>query len=138
MNADTMPRAERGGVLIATVLLMLFLGSLTGTLLAVQMHRDRLKNQYSNKIVSLYTAEGGINYGVELIWAGYLGVGGGKPGKLADFRAYLNKNTILSIPEKTWVSVPLGTLKLASGLSDVVDVYRTDAETYTDLRFRSA
>src|SRR5258708_4124512 len=69
---------ERGGALLITILLMLLLGGLAGTLLTVQLHRDRLKREDSHKISSVYNADGALSYGVELIWNGYLVDAGGR------------------------------------------------------------
>src|SRR6185503_6963912 len=131
-------RNNRGGILIATLLLMLFLGSLAGTLLMVQLHRDRLKNEYSNKISALYNAEGAVNYSVELLWNAYLAAGSGKPGKLGGFQAFLNNNAVVQLTPRHWVRMPLDRLKVSPGATATAEVYRIDYEDRTDLRFRSS
>ncbi|MBI4582583.1 MAG: hypothetical protein HY717_00925 [Planctomycetes bacterium] len=138
MNRDPVCSRNRGAALILSVLLLVFVGGLAGTLLIVQFHRNRLKSDYIGRIGAFYGAEGAANYAAELIWNGFLQAHGGQPGKFLELRAYLDDNAIASVPPGVWTAVPLAALDLGrSDATAAVDVLRTDGTGFTDLRYRA-
>ncbi len=138
MNRKRDASRNHGGALILTVILLLFMGVMAGSLFTVQLQRDRLKEDYANKIEAYYGSEGATDYAMELIWDGFLKAGGGKAGSLTAFQGYLDSSSTLTIPKDQWTPVPLTSFHLAPGAVSDVSVLRTAGGSTTDLRFRSS
>ncbi|MBI4586197.1 MAG: polymer-forming cytoskeletal protein [Planctomycetes bacterium] len=129
---------RHGGALVLSLLLLLMVGIMSGTLLLIQLRRGRVKLDYMNKIAAYYGAEGALNYAVEQVWDGFLQANGGSPASLTNFRQYLDSNSVLDIKPDSWVAVPSNSLQLTGGAAASVSVLRTDEPTRTELRFRSS
>src|SRR5258706_13212389 len=127
-----------GSALIMSIVLMLLVGIMAGSLFMVQFHRTKLKIDYINKIEAYYGAEGALNLAAERVWDGYLESNGGLAGSLGTLQSYLSCNSVVSIPKDKWVSVPLDEISLGPQTTATVQVYRTDGDDYTELRFRSS
>jgi hypothetical protein len=127
-----------GSALIMSIVLMLLVGIMAGSLFMVQFHRTRLKIDYINKIEAYYGAEGALNLAAERVWDGYLEANGGAPGNLDSLQTYLNANSVVTIPRDKWVTVPLDQIALGPLTDATVQAYRTDGTDYTELRFRSS
>jgi len=130
--------SKRGSVLLLSLVLMLFVGALAGSLVVVQLKRSRLKLDFTNKIEAYYGAEGAVEYAMERIWDGFVQSEGGAPGSLTDFRDYLASGSTPPVPAGAWVSTPLTGLQLSPGATAAVDVLRTDGAHYTEMRFRGS
>ncbi|MBI4586196.1 MAG: hypothetical protein HY717_19470 [Planctomycetes bacterium] len=129
---------KRGSALVLSIILVLMLGIMSGTLLLIELQRGRLKFDYTNKVASYYGAEGALNYAVERIWEGFLQAKGGSPASLTNFRLYLDSNSVLDIKPGIWIGVPLNSLQLTDGAAASVIVLRTDGSNHTELRFQSS
>ena len=72
MSGSKHQARERGGVLIMTIVLVLLVGAMAGSMVAIHLHRDRLKGDYASKIETYYGADSAANYAVENLWSSFL------------------------------------------------------------------
>src|SRR6266540_3109845 len=129
---------EQGGALIITLVLVMMVGAMAGSLFFVQLHRSRLKQDYVDRIEAFYGAEGSLNYAVESVWSGYLKNNNNVAGNLSNFRSYLDVTSKPAIKAGNWAALPLLGMQLGSTAIPVVQLLRTDGSNYTELRFRSS